>query len=210
MITYAWANPATLVREQDASKDGARLRVWHEMQAAHSTNVAVYEQEPIGSIGKETLEYRKHEPWEGYAWASPQDGRRMMAATIGEAQRALQTCWPENDVSESVTLYRHRHSFWVYYEEPEPPAPLPPEPVFDTPESLILGVQEQRSDLAYASVLAHLWMAQALRKMAGMSDDHFIQHPNPVTFDPEPDQGTDPEEMARRVKEREPLDYTGI
>ena len=113
----------------------------------------------------ETLQYEV--PWSaGYAWASPLTGHRHFTATWEDAVHAIQEEFAacQNAPVDSVVVYRQREAFQVTYDEPkpEPPAPvvIPP----DTPQSLIQSVMDGTcADLSRASILASLWIAEALQ-----------------------------------------------
>lgn len=171
-MNYAWAHPINGTREQAETLEEARFRLWTELQSEGSgqSSAAIFEQERIGWVERSQFYIDDPEPWESYAWASPFDGKRMIsyakeanaAATVAQVSFKLVA---SDSPADQVALYRQRAAAIIYRSDPRPVEPRPPDPVLDTPKSLLYQILsgETEVDLQRAQVLALLWIAENKR-----------------------------------------------
>lgn len=151
------------------------MQVWEALQALQSTVpnrnyvlVNVYEQERVGVVRPQMLAILEiPEAWEaGYAWASPDDGKRDRASTWDRAVSMIQTNWPTHSPIDEVAVYRQRLGFIIHRDDPHPGLPAKIEPAPETPGSLIQQVLDGTlADQTRASLLSQLWIAESLQEI---------------------------------------------
>lgn len=177
MTNFAWANPITGVREVAPTLKEARYLVHGELRDSGSIGappVTIFEQERAGIVSANSATLDAEEPWEdGYAFASPVDGKRSWVGGWDITVEVIQILLNEmEEAPESVIVYRQRKVDEMYYGCPAPPAP--PEEMMsayrvphpDTPGSLIQQVLDGTCyDLQRAQILAMLWIAEALHDL---------------------------------------------
>lgn len=181
MTNFAWANPTTGVRRQAATLEAARHEAWEELQEDRTGAIqaVIYEQERVGIAGMATASWEIHESWgEGYAGASPKDGRRFYRSTWTAAVELVrELLGGMQEPPQEVVIYRQRAATIVYSTDPEPAAPVPLLIEDNTPASLIRDVLAGTCyDPGRAQLLAMLWIAEGVQKLA-----HELSPPEPMT-----------------------------
>jgi hypothetical protein len=180
VTNFAWANPSTGVRRQEATLEAARHFLWHELQIAtkdflptHSLSGVIYEQERAGVVAESSVNFEIEGWWPGgYGYASPIDGKRQHASCWVDAVEGIRADLAEIDSPVEVIVYRQRSVATVHSTDPEPAAPAPaPPPDDDTPSSLIRDVMAGTCyDLGRAQLLALLWIAEMAMEREGRAN----------------------------------------
>lgn len=210
-MNYAWSNPKNGVREQDDTLEGARLRLWQELQTvdawlfpenktpAHgdfdpgvetadtwlfpdNKTGKVWEQRAIGLIDTDhELPEQSLEDWTAYAWASPVNAVRFYSANWNIAGMTIRAQIAKSPDKRPVMVYLQRLACVVKRDDPKPQESTPqPAPAFGPSQVITAILDGSDMDFERATVLAQLWTAEALQKIADSMSPAPIKSVGPI------------------------------